>query len=66
LKVEGGFIPAPTAAGLGIELDEALAAAHPYSGAGLHLEMQEAPCDYVNGNSFEGGAPAPRAHTLKD
>ncbi|MCL4149326.1 UNVERIFIED_CONTAM: hypothetical protein GTU68_051371 [Idotea baltica] len=22
--------------------------------------MQEAPCDYVNGNNFEGGAPAPR------
>jgi hypothetical protein len=23
----------------------------------LHLEMQDAPCDYVNGNSFAGGAP---------
>lgn len=60
IRVEDGFIPAPTAPGLGIELDEALAAAHPWTGTGLHLEMQEAPCDYVNGNNFEGGAPAPR------
>ena len=58
IRVEEGFIPAPTAPGLGIEVDEALARAHPYTGDGLHLEMQEAPCDYVNGNAFEGGAPA--------
>ncbi len=57
IAVENGFIPAPTAPGLGIELDEALAAAHPYTDTGLHLEMQEAPCDYANGNSFAGGAP---------
>lgn len=60
IQVENGFIPAPTAPGLGIEVDEDLARAHPYTGTGLHLEMQEAPCDYVNGNAFEGGAPAPR------
>ncbi|MEL6700830.1 MAG: mandelate racemase/muconate lactonizing enzyme family protein, partial [Pseudomonadota bacterium] len=60
IAVEDGFIRAPTAPGLGITVDEALARAHPYTGAGLHLEMQEAPCDYVNGNNFEGGAPAPR------
>lgn len=60
IRVEDGFIPAPTAPGLGIDVDEDLARAHPYIGAGLHLEMQEAPCDYVNGNNFEGGAPAPR------
>lgn len=58
IRVEDGFIPAPTAPGLGIEVDEALARAHPYTGTGLHLEMQEAPCDYVNGNAFQGGAPA--------
>lgn len=57
IRVEEGFISAPTAVGLGIEVDEELARAHPYQGGGLHLEMQEAPCDYVNGNSFEGGAP---------
>lgn len=60
IRVEDGFIPAPTAPGLGIDVDEDLARAHPYIGTDLHLEMQEAPCDYVNGNNFEGGAPAPR------
>ncbi|WP_397541370.1 enolase C-terminal domain-like protein [Roseovarius salis] len=57
LRVENGFIPVPDAPGLGIEVDEALARANPYESDGLHLEMQEAPCDYVNGNSFAGGAP---------
>jgi len=60
IRVENGFITAPTAPGLGIEVDEDLARAHPFTGTGLHLEMQEAPCDYVNGNAFEGGAPAPK------
>jgi galactonate dehydratase len=57
IRVEDGFITPPTAPGLGIDVDEALARAHPYIDDGLHLEMQEAPCDYVNGNSFVGGAP---------
>jgi len=57
IRVEGGFITAPEAPGLGIEVDEALARAHPYTGNGLHLEMRDAPCDYVGGNSFSGGAP---------
>lgn len=60
LKVEGGFVAVPDAPGLGIEVDEALARAHPYRGTGLHLEMQETPCDYVGENRFEGGAPAAR------
>ncbi len=58
IRVDDGFIAAPTLPGLGIEVDEALARAHPYTGNGLHLQMQEAPCDYVNGNAFEGGAPS--------
>ncbi len=58
LRVENGFVTPPEAPGLGIDLDEALARAHPYEGSGLHLEMQETPCDYVNGNAFEGGAPS--------
>jgi len=58
IAVEGGFIRAPDAPGLGIQVDEDLARAHPYTGDGLHLQMQEEPCDYVNGNAFEGGAPA--------
>ncbi|MFZ5962869.1 mandelate racemase/muconate lactonizing enzyme family protein [Thalassococcus sp. BH17M4-6] len=57
IRIEDGFILPPQAPGLGIEVDEALARAHPYTGTGLHLEMQEAPCDYRNGNSFAGGAP---------
>lgn len=60
ISVEDGFIAAPQAPGLGIEVNEALARAHPYNGDGLHLQMQDAPCDYVNGNRFEGGAPAPK------
>ncbi|KGK80486.1 isomerase [Thalassobacter stenotrophicus] len=56
VKVEGGFVPAPQAPGLGIDFDEDLARAHPWTGTGLHLNMQDAPCDYVNGNSFGGGA----------
>mgnify|MGYP000058139080 FL=1 len=54
---EEGFIHAPEAPGLGIAFDEELARAHPYTGTGLHLEMQEAPCNYAEGNSFIGGAP---------
>jgi len=57
IQWEDGFIVAPTAPGLGIEFDEDLARAHPYTGTGLHLEMQEDPCNYKDGNAFEGGAP---------
>lgn len=57
---EDGYILPPTTAGLGINFDEDLARAHPYTGDGLHLEMQQAPCDYKNGNNFEGGAPVDR------
>ncbi|MGI3170304.1 mandelate racemase/muconate lactonizing enzyme family protein [Pseudooceanicola sp. C21-150M6] len=57
IRVEGGFVAPPEAPGLGIEVDEALARAHPYEGSALHLAMQEAPCDYASGNRFQGGAP---------
>lgn len=53
-----GYIHAPETPGLGIEFNEDLARAHPYTGDNLHLEMQEAPCDYAQENRFEGGAPA--------
>ncbi|MGO4916692.1 mandelate racemase/muconate lactonizing enzyme family protein [Pseudogemmobacter sp. W21_MBD1_M6] len=55
---ENGDIIPPTGPGLGIEFDEDVARAHPFTGAGLHLEMQEAPCNYAKGNAFEGGAPS--------
>lgn len=57
IRVEDGFITPPESPGLGIDVDEDLARAHPYLGNSLHLEMQEPPCDYVNGNAFQGGAP---------
>jgi L-alanine-DL-glutamate epimerase-like enolase superfamily enzyme len=58
IRWEDGYIIPPEAPGLGIEFDEDLARANPFSGTGLHLQMQEAPCDYRHGNRFEGGAPA--------
>lgn len=58
IKVENGFITPPDTPGLGIDVDEDLARAHPYVGEGLHLQMQEEPCDYAHGNTFLGGAPA--------
>ena len=57
LTVEGGYIPVPDAPGLGIEVDEALARAHPYTDDGLHLEMQSDPIGYHAVNNFAGGAP---------
>lgn len=57
ITVEDGFVTAPQGPGLGIEVNEELARAHPYTGTGLHLEMQENPIDYVEQNVFEGGAP---------
>ena len=59
IRVEAGFVRLSDTPGLGIEVDEDLARAHPFTGDGLHLEMQEEPCDYVNGNAFQGGAPVP-------
>ena len=55
IKWEDGYILPPEGPGLGIEFDEDLARAHPFTGTGLHLQMQEAPCDYRHGNRFEGG-----------
>ena len=57
IRVDNGYIPAPTGAGLGIDVDEELARANPFTGTGLHLMMQDDPCDYQNGNAFQGGAP---------
>ena len=57
IRWEAGEIVVPDAPGLGIEIDEELARAHPFTGTGLHLEMQEAPCSYGAPNRFAGGAP---------
>ncbi len=57
ITFDNGYLIPPEGPGLGIEVDEALARAHPYTGTGLHLEMQDAPCNYSDENLFEGGAP---------
>lgn len=43
LQWEAGYIIPPTAPGLGVELNEEVAAKHPYDGRELHLEMLDRP-----------------------
>ena len=43
IRWEGGYVIPPTEPGLGIELDEAACAAHPYRGDALHLDMSGQP-----------------------
>ena len=45
IRWEDGYVIPPTAPGLGVELDEDVARAHPYTGDGLHLDMTEHPLD---------------------
>ncbi|MEM9894243.1 MAG: mandelate racemase/muconate lactonizing enzyme family protein [Actinomycetota bacterium] len=45
LRWEDGHVEVPTAPGLGVELDEDVARAHPYEGDLLHLEMDAEPFD---------------------
>ena len=41
MRWEDGYVIPPTEPGLGVELDEEVARAHPYDGALLHLEMAD-------------------------
>ena len=43
IRWEDGYVIPPTEPGLGVELDEDVAAAHPYEGTALHLEMARRP-----------------------
>jgi 2-dehydro-3-deoxyphosphogalactonate aldolase len=43
IRWEEGYILPPTKPGLGVELDEEVAARHPYTGKSLHLEMLDRP-----------------------
>ncbi|MEN8160555.1 MAG: mandelate racemase/muconate lactonizing enzyme family protein [Myxococcota bacterium] len=43
IRWEDGYVLPPSEPGLGVELDEAVAARHPYTGDRLHLEMQDEP-----------------------
>jgi 2-dehydro-3-deoxyphosphogalactonate aldolase len=43
IRWEAGYVIPPTQPGLGVELNEAVLAAHPYTGDRLHLEMADQP-----------------------
>jgi 2-dehydro-3-deoxyphosphogalactonate aldolase len=43
IQWEDGYVIPPTAPGLGVELDEAVAGRHPYQDQALHLEMADDP-----------------------
>ena len=43
MRWEEGYVIPPTAPGIGVELDEEVAAKHPYTGKALHLEMEDEP-----------------------
>jgi len=43
IRWEDGYVIPPSAPGLGVELNEEVAAAHPYEGTALHLEMRDRP-----------------------
>jgi 2-dehydro-3-deoxyphosphogalactonate aldolase len=43
IRWEAGYVIPPTAPGLGVELNEDVARAHPYDGTALHLEMDDKP-----------------------
>lgn len=43
IRWEAGYVLPPEEPGLGVELDEAVALAHPYEGEALHLEMRPLP-----------------------
>ncbi len=43
IRFEDGYVIPPDAPGLGVELDEAVAEAHPWTGDRLHLEMAPKP-----------------------
>jgi galactonate dehydratase len=43
IRWEEGYVIPPTSPGLGVELDEEVALAHPYAGADLHLMPREGP-----------------------
>lgn len=50
IRWEEGYIIPPSEPGIGVELDEAVAEAHPWTGAGLHLEVR----DFADGDGAWG------------
>lgn len=54
IQFEDGYFKIPEGPGLGVELNEAAARAHPYTGRQLHLEMQPGP-QLPGAPGFAGG-----------
>jgi galactonate dehydratase len=50
IRWEDGYVIPPSAPGLGVELDEEVAAQHPYDGKELHLEMLDRPVEMRQGD----------------
>lgn len=55
IQWEDGYVIPSDRPGLGHELNEEVAKAHPYEGDRLHLEMQDEPYNYSNEYRFAGG-----------
>jgi L-alanine-DL-glutamate epimerase-like enolase superfamily enzyme len=55
IRWEEGYVIPPAGSGLGVEVNEALARAHPWTGDRLHLEMSHEPPHPRAGNRFAGG-----------
>jgi L-alanine-DL-glutamate epimerase-like enolase superfamily enzyme len=55
LEWDDGYVRLPDRPGIGVDLDEATARAHPRTGARLHLEMSSEPPDPRGGAEFAGG-----------
>jgi 2-dehydro-3-deoxyphosphogalactonate aldolase len=56
IRWEDGYVMVPDEPGLGVELNEEVALAHPYTGDKLHLEVQTTPINYSTANKFGGGS----------
>ncbi len=47
MRWEDGYVIPPDAPGIGVELDEDVARAHPFTGENLHLESEPGPLDFA-------------------
>jgi galactonate dehydratase len=56
IKWQDGYVIVPDEPGLGVELNEEVAKAHPYTGDKLHLEVQATPINYSTESRFAGGS----------
>jgi 2-dehydro-3-deoxyphosphogalactonate aldolase len=56
IQWQDGYVIVPDEPGLGVELNEEVALAHPYTGNHLHLEVQTTPINYSAENRFGGGS----------